>query len=146
MTNETRTAHREALKTILESQLKKRGKGEWTTLFIDAGLPAGPIHSLDEVFNDAQVRHCNLAEEVEHPVLGTRRQVVTPLSNSTFAGQSSSRLTRLPPPDLGEHTVELLHEANFDLNFIQSLRDAGIVHQAERTAERAAAKHEMGTI
>jgi formyl-CoA transferase len=141
-TNETRIIHREALKTILESRLKQRSKSAWTALFIGAGLPAGPINALDEVFSDAQVLHCNLTETVEHPILGAIRQVVTPISNTTFDGESSSRLTRLAPPDLGEHTVEILREADFDLNLIESLRNAGIIHQAERPASRP----EAGTI
>jgi len=132
-TNETRIAHREELKAIIESRLKKRSKTEWTALFIAAGLPAGPIHTLDEVFADAQVQHCNLAEEVEHPILGMIRQVVTPISSPNFQGASPARATRRAPPDLGEHTVEVLREANFDLNLVESLLNAAIVHQAERT-------------
>ena len=129
-TNEARIVHREELRMILETRLQERGKREWTELFIAAGLPAGPIHTLDEVFNDPQVRHGNLVETVEHSVLGTVRQVVTPVSSRTSAGPSS-RPGSLAPPELGEHTVEILSEAGFDPASIASLRGSGAVHQAE---------------
>lgn len=74
-TNEVRVAHRDELKVILESRLKTRGKREWTELFIGAGLPAGPINTLDEVFDDPQVLHCRLVETLMHPTLGALRQI-----------------------------------------------------------------------
>ena len=129
-TNETRIAHREELRVILESRLKERGKREWTELFIGAGLPAGPIHTLDEVFDDPQVHYCNLVETLEHPVLGTLRQVVTPVSAGNEASQSS-RPGSLAPPELGQHTVEILEEAGFDRASIETLCRSGAVHQVQ---------------
>ena len=129
-TNETRIAHKDELRVILETRLKERGKREWTELFIVAGLPAGPIHALDEVFNDPQVQHCKLVETLEHRVLGTLRQVVTPVSTRTATGQSI-RPESLAPPELGQHSVEILSEANFDPASIESLCVSGVVHQAQ---------------
>ena len=137
-TNETRVEHREELRVILESRLKQRDKREWTELFVAAGLPAGPIHTLDEVFRDAQVQHCNLVETVEHPVLGALRQVVTPVSTSISAEDPSPRSASLAPPALGEHTVEVLKQAGFDAKLIDSLRTSNIIHQAEHPAGKAA--------
>ncbi len=130
-TNVARTAHKEELKTLLESRLKTRGKREWTELFVSAGLPAGPIHTLCEVFNDPQVRHSNLVEAVEHATLGIVQQVVTPISTSER--EASSRLSRRAAPDLGEHTVEVLREADFDLDYIEKLLGSGVMYQAGRT-------------
>ena len=131
-TNETRIAHRDELKTIIESRLVKRSKRTWTEIFVDAGLPSGPIQTLDEVFSDSQVQHCNLVETVDHSILGPVRQVVTPISGSKSEGQPGSRLSRRAPPDLGEHTIEVLREAGFDSSSIESLCGSGVVHQAER--------------
>ncbi len=50
-TNDARVAHRDELKALLESRLRTRGKREWTQRFVDAGLPAGPINTLDEEFD-----------------------------------------------------------------------------------------------
>ena len=142
-TNETRIAHREELKLILESRLRQRGKTEWTELFVGVGLPAGPIHTLDEVFGDAQVQHGNLVEMLDHPILGPLRQVVTPVSSSTIAGPAS-RAASLPPPQLGEHTVAIMEEAGLLPESIRSLLGAGIVHQDGGPRGTAVPQHRVG--
>ncbi len=122
-TNEARVERRDELREILESRLKTRSKREWTSLFVDAGLPAGPINTLDEVFDDPQVLHSQLTETLTHPTLGALRQVVTPV----FCANHS--VVSRPPPLLGEHTVEVLREAGFDAASIDALLAAKIVFQ-----------------
>ena len=122
-TNEARVERRDELREILESRLKTRSKREWTSLFVDAGLPAGPINTLDEVFDDPQVLHSQLTETLTHPTLGALRQVVTPVFCAT-----ASVVSR-PPPLLGEHTVEVLREAGIDAASINALLAADIVFQ-----------------
>jgi formyl-CoA transferase len=121
--NEARVERREELKTILESRLQTRSKRAWTELFIDAGLPAGPINTLDEVFDDPQVLHSQLTETLNHPTLGALRQVVTPVFSATDSAASR------PPPLLGEHTIEVLREAGFDAASINTLLAANVVFQ-----------------
>lgn len=122
-TNEARVERRDELREVLESRLKTRSKREWTSLFVDAGLPAGPINTLDEVFDDPQVLHSQLTETLTHPTLGALRQVVTPV----FCANDS--VVSRPPPLLGEHTVEVLREAGFDAASIDALLAAKIVFQ-----------------
>ena len=122
-TNEARVERRDELREILESRLKTRSKREWTSLFVDAGLPAGPINTLDEVFDDPQVLHSQLTETLTHPTLGALRQVVTPV----FCANDS--VVSRPPPLLGEHTVEVLREAGFEAASINALLAAKIVFQ-----------------
>jgi len=122
-TNEARVERREELKAILESRLKTRSKHAWTELFIEAGLPAGPINTLDEVFDDPQVLHSQLTETLNHPTLGALRQVVTPVFSATDSAASR------PPPLLGEHTIEVLREAGFDAASINALLAANVVFQ-----------------
>lgn len=121
--NEARVERREELKVILESRLKTRSKRAWTELFIEAGLPAGPINTLDEVFDDPQVLHSQLTETLTHPTLGALRQVVTPVFSTTDSAASR------PPPLLGEHTIEVLREAGFDAASINALLAANVVFQ-----------------
>jgi len=130
VTNETRVIHRDELKVLLEARLKTRSKREWTELFIDAGLPAGPINTLAEVFHDPQVQHCGLVETVDHPTLGLLQQVVTPVSTQSVDGEANLALSRRAPPDLGEHTVEVLLEAGLSQDAIDSLLAVKAVHQS----------------
>ncbi|WP_322014708.1 CaiB/BaiF CoA-transferase family protein [Paraburkholderia sp. J12] len=130
-TNETRVANREALKALLETRLKTRGKREWTELFVNAGLPAGPIHTLDEVFADAQVQHSRLVETVDHATLGALRQIPTPVFGVASQGGPAAReASRHAPPTLGEHSLDVLREAGFDDAKLDALLAAGVVHQA----------------
>ena len=105
--------------------MKTRSKREWTALFVDAGLPAGPINTLDEVFADPQVLHSRLTQTLDHPTLGALRQVVTPVF--TEAAQAGAQR---PPPLLGEHSVEVLLEAGFDPASVQTLLQANVLLQA----------------
>lgn len=123
--NEARVERRDELKAILESRLKTRSKREWTEQFIAAGLPAGPINTHDEVFADPQVLHSRLTQTVEHPTLGALRQVVTPVFSET-----ASTGAQRPPPLLGEHSVQVLQQAGFTADSIQTLLNAGVLLQA----------------
>lgn len=113
-------------------------------MFIDAGLPAGPINTLDEVFSDPQVQYCRLVETLDHPTLGALRQVVTPVSGSAASDGAARHTSRHAPPRLGEHTVDVLREAGFDAAQIDALLAAKVVHQLggyhslEKASERAA--------
>jgi formyl-CoA transferase len=130
-TNEARVANRDVLKAVLETRLKTRGKRAWTDLFVAAGLPAGPIHTLDEVFADVQVQHCGLVETIQHATLGALRQIPTPVfGTAAQSGGAQRHPTRHAAPALGEHTTEVLREAGFDPTDIDALLAAGVVHQA----------------
>lgn len=132
-TNEARVANRGELKAILESRLKTRGKLEWTEQFVGAGLPAGPINTLEEVFADPQVQHCGLVEDVHHRTLGPVRQVPTPMFNASEDGKPATRAaTHHAPPALGEHSAEVLRESGFSETELYELLSAGVVYQVPR--------------
>jgi formyl-CoA transferase len=78
----------------------------WTTKLDAAGIPAGRILTIDQVYASPQVAHLGLVAEVEHPTLGALRLPGSPLSYSR-SGSAEMR----PPPRLGEHNQELLGDA-----------------------------------
>ena len=102
--NASRAKHRSELKSILESRLGTDTRSVWTQRFQEVGIPCGPINSIAEALDDAQVRQSNLIESVVHPHLGEIELLANPICMSGLPGGS----TRMPPPLLGEHTHSIL--------------------------------------
>jgi crotonobetainyl-CoA:carnitine CoA-transferase CaiB-like acyl-CoA transferase len=117
----------QALKGIRIIDLSRALSGPFCS---SAGLPAGPINTLDEVFRDAEVLHSRLVEAVEHPTLGSLRQVVTSVFTSAASGKPPPPVSSRAPP-LGEHTVAVLREAGFDTASIDALLAAKAAQQGE---------------
>lgn len=121
--NAARTANRGVLQDILEQRLGEQPRQHWTGLMNKAGVPAGPIHTMPEVFSDPQVLHCQLVEEIQHPLLGALKMVGSPLQFDAQKGQSIKR----PPPLLGEHTHEIMQEFGWSADQIKTLEERGVV-------------------
>ena len=121
--NASRAVNRDELKQLIEKQLSTFDRQHWTHLFNKSGVPAGPINNLAEVFSDAQVLHCQLVEEVNHPVLGTLKLVGSPIQFDLNKGSSIKRA----PPLLGEHTSEILEEFGWSHQEIDNLNKRGVV-------------------
>ncbi|MEW2398145.1 CoA transferase [Streptomyces sp. NPDC046862] len=108
-TNADRVAHRTELRNILTERLGTAGADHWSALLLAAGVPAGPVNTLDEAFAFAQ--KLGLPGIVDIPAASPDgaeerlcRQVVSPIGLS-----STPARYRLPPPGLGQHTAEILH-------------------------------------
>jgi len=121
--NTARSRNREKLRARLNERLRTRPALEWTRELIDAGIPAGPIYDIDQVFADRQVVHCRMAEEVEHPVIGALGQLASPLRVEAMEGKS----VRTPPPLLGEHSRAVLRSYGVAEDAIERLVASGIV-------------------
>ena len=119
--NDRRVACRAELVREIEVRLQARGRDEWVARFAEAGLPAGLINDLRQVFDDPQVRHREMAVEVDHPTAGRVRLPGIPVK----FGSTPARVQG-PPPNLGEHTDEVLREAlGFSPTAIAELRASG---------------------
>ncbi len=123
--NADRVAARDELKQLLEQRLKRNTRAYWTKVLLDAGIPAGPINNLAEVFADEQVLHCGLVEQIDHPLLGPLKQVGCPMNFEAV----SARSVRRPPPLFGEHSREVLSEFGFSTQRIDGLLKSGVVVQ-----------------
>jgi len=108
-TNAARLANRPALVRELESALAHGTTAEWVDRMLAAGVPAGPIHDLEQVFADPHTQAREMIEEVEHPVAGRVRTLGFPLKMSDTPPR-----VRLAPPLLGQHSSEILRELGMD--------------------------------
>jgi formyl-CoA transferase len=104
-TNALRQASRAALVRAIEGQLAKDTREQWLKRFEQFGIPAGPILGIDEAFASPLATKREMTVEVEHPKSGRIKQVGAPWK---IDGESSP--IRIPPPLLGQHTVEVLQD------------------------------------
>jgi crotonobetainyl-CoA:carnitine CoA-transferase CaiB-like acyl-CoA transferase len=122
-TNPERVERRQELVALIEGRLRSRSRDEWIAAFAAAGLPTGPINTVDQVFEDRQVLHRGMVREVEHPTAGTVKLVGIPVKFSETPGE-----IRLPPPLLGQHTAEVLEELlGLGAAEIETLRSEGAI-------------------
>jgi crotonobetainyl-CoA:carnitine CoA-transferase CaiB-like acyl-CoA transferase len=119
--NAKRVARRAELVREIEARLEARDRDDWVARFAEAGLPAGPINDIGQVFEDAQVRHRGMAAEVDHPTAGRVRLPGIPVK---FQG-TPARIQG-PPPNLGQHTDEVLRDVlGLSPSAIAELRASG---------------------
>jgi formyl-CoA transferase len=117
-----RSRNRAALADELNAALSVHTSAEWVGRLNAAGVPCGPIYSMDQVFADPQVQHLKATARVEHPILGSLDILAQPI-----------KLSRTPAavvtatPERGAHTDEVLRELGMTEAEIQALRTDRIV-------------------
>jgi formyl-CoA transferase len=114
-----RSKHRDQLNADMEKHTIKRTSGEWIELLAKAGVPCGPIYSIDEVYADPQVKYLGMAAPVKKTNVHMARQ---PMSLSRTPSKLVAR-----PPALGEHTDAVLKEFGFGAKEIAALRKANAI-------------------
>lgn len=105
-TNPDRVRNREELISRLEDEVfQHRPVAEWLDRLKKAGVPAAPIQSFADIFQDPQTQYRQMEVAIEHPVAGTIRQTGIPLKMSATPGT-----VRLAPPMLNQHRDEILEQ------------------------------------
>ncbi|MGO9787335.1 MAG: CaiB/BaiF CoA transferase family protein [Stellaceae bacterium] len=121
-TPEARRKNRDKLNAVIAKITPARNSAEWIELLTKAGVPAGPIYKMDEVFADPQVKHLKMARKVKHPKLGEIELVGQAVSLSRTPWEM-----RNPSPERGEHTYAVLRELGYQGQDISRLRNEGVI-------------------
>jgi formyl-CoA transferase len=120
-TGALRSKNRDRLNEEIAAVLRGEISARWVETLNAAGVPCGPINSIDQVFADPQVRHLGMAQPVE----GTS-QPLTLVGQPVTLSRTPSRLAS-PPPARGAHTDEVLSEIGLGRDEIAGLRTAGTI-------------------
>ena len=121
-TNADRTKHQRDLAEILETVFSSKSVAEWLTVLEQAGVPAGPVYNMEQVYSDPQVQAREMMIDVEHPIAGLTKSIGLPVKLSETPGE-----IRRPAPALGQHTDEILGELGMSAELIASLRERHVV-------------------
>ncbi len=117
-----RSADRQAINAAIGDVTRHKPAAYWIELFEGAGIPCGPINTIDQVFADPQVRHLGLARPVRHPVLGDIELVSSPINMSGY-----SRDIRTPTPEADADTAEVLRSVGYSDADIAAMRAKGAI-------------------
>ena len=116
-TRAARVTLRGLLNAELNAVLATKTSAQWIDILNTAGVPCGPIYSIDQMFADDQVQHLGIAQDVPNAENRHIRLVGQPVTLSW----TPSKLVAAPP-EFGEQTDEVLAECGFSKAEIADLR------------------------
>ncbi|MGB5079926.1 MAG: CoA transferase [Burkholderiales bacterium] len=119
---QNRSKNRIALNAEINKALASRTTAEWIEVLTAASVPCGPIYTIDKVFEDPQVRHIGAAVGVKSRKLGEFRIV----NQAVKLSRTPARIA-VAPPELGEHTDEVLAELGYGKAEIGALRERKVI-------------------
>jgi crotonobetainyl-CoA:carnitine CoA-transferase CaiB-like acyl-CoA transferase len=119
----SRAKNREALIAHLNEIIRRHPNGYWVELLNKAGVPCGPINTIDQTFADPQVRHLGIARPIDHPKLGPQKVVGQPIHMSRYPQPEQLA----PTPEQGEHTDAVLRELGYGTEAIAAFRQHGVI-------------------
>ena len=121
-TGAVRSENRDSLNAEINRRTKERDSATWIEFFNEAGVPAGEINSIDQVFADPQVQHLKMSEDVHSEAIGDFNLVAQAVKLSRTPGTIA-----VAPPERGEHTDEVLQELGFSPDHIAEMRERNVV-------------------
>ena len=119
-TNEDRSGNRKIMNELIAHITQTNSSHHWVDLLLEKGVPAGPIYTMDEVFDDPQVQHLGIAADANTLPFGKTKLVGQPFTMNRTPSHIATH-----PPARGEHTEEILNELG--INDFNQLRANNII-------------------
>jgi crotonobetainyl-CoA:carnitine CoA-transferase CaiB-like acyl-CoA transferase len=117
-----RSKHRDALNAEIEAITATRTTADWIEKFNAAGVPAGEINDIGQVFANPQVRHLGLAQ----PVISQERGATEVVGQPIIMSRTPSTIAA-PPPLAGQHTADILTEIGYSDAEIAAMKASGAI-------------------
>ena len=121
-TRKDRTERHWEIVRILQETFRTQPREHWLPRLDANDIPNAPINSIEEVFNDPQVKHMGIPKQIDHPKMGKSNLVGSPINLSDTPPQFFR-----PAPLLGEHTEEVLARLGYDGDAMKEFRASGVI-------------------
>ena len=118
----SRLKNRDYLNKLIEEITILKTSEEWVEILEKVGCPCGPIYSIDQVFDDPQVKHLEMAKSIDTSPFGKTELVSQPFKLSRTPSEFKQR-----PPEKGEHTEEILLDLGIKSEKLKDLIDRKII-------------------
>ena len=120
--NESRSQNRDLLNAEIEKITRTQTSTFWVSKLNDAGVPAGDINDIGQVFESPQIQHLGLAQTMTSHERGDTRVVGQPISMSRTPSYIAA-----PPPLAGGHTDTILSALGYSAAEIIKLREDSVI-------------------
>jgi formyl-CoA transferase len=117
-----RRRNRELLRSLFEDRIREWNTDELVQKLNDAGVPAGPILTIDQMFADPQVEHLGMGTAIDSEAYGK-----VPVVRSPFNLTRTPATVRTVAPVPGEHTREVLREYGYEEPVLVGLAQRGVI-------------------
>jgi formyl-CoA transferase len=121
-TSRARSDNRDTIMEAIMPVTRQKTSAEWIQILNEAGVPCGPIYTIDKSFADPQVQHLEMAQTVHSPTLGQ----LTILGHPVSWGEKRNPL-RNAAPELGQDNEEVFTSIGFTKEQIADLQQRGVI-------------------
>ena len=121
-TSRARAANREVMNETVASVTRHKSSQDWINILNEAGVPCGPINTIDKTFADEQVQFLEMAQKVNSPKLGELTILGHPVS---FNGKRNP--LRCAAPELGQDNEAVLADLGYSKDEIAGLEKDGVI-------------------
>ena len=121
-TFEDRVEHREELDSRLEDIFAEMTTDEWIDHLREFDVPCTPINDVEDVVNDTHIQSRGMIAEMDHPNHGTLKAPANPVNFSSLETTHERA-----PPDLGQHSAEILSDLGYSEDEIEALESEDVI-------------------
>jgi len=119
---EQRSKNRDQLNELINEVTVTNSSNDWIAIFGEAGVPSGPIYTIDKTFDDPQVKHLKMCADIKSEVMGDLSLIAQPV-----VLERTPSSIKVAPPERGNATEEILSELGVNADEFSRMRDEQII-------------------